>query len=150
MINLNEAIELLRNGTAQFKDNDDNCMTEGELVILLEELQRYKKLEKEKLLIKLPCSVIDNCEGVGVNFADLSLEEKRNIYLIIINEVYDKMENYSTIEEYKRLEITLRQLNKMARKAHIGHTWESDDGYAGHYDEDGYPVVDSKPVQNVE
>lgn len=68
MINLNNAIDLLKNGMAQFKESDDNCMTEGELVILLEELQRYKDLENEGLLLKLPCKIGDYVNSKNGNW----------------------------------------------------------------------------------
>lgn len=68
MIRLKDAVELLRNGAAQFKDNDDNYMTEGELVILLEELQRYKDLERNGLLLQLPCKIGDNVTGKSGNW----------------------------------------------------------------------------------
>ena len=47
MITIEEAISLLREGKAQLT-GEDNYMTEGELIILLEELDRYRQAEKQR------------------------------------------------------------------------------------------------------
>lgn len=49
------------------------CTTEGELIILLEELQRLRDAEEQGLLLRLPCKVGDTV--YYINFSQGKIEE---------------------------------------------------------------------------
>lgn len=53
---------------------DSICTTSGELMILLKELQRYRDLEQQGLLLRLPCKVGDTIYTISRNTRIIELK----------------------------------------------------------------------------
>ena len=76
MVTIKQAIDDLNKSELV---GEDICTTEGELVILLEELQRLRDEEEQGLLLRLPCKVGDTVYAL-TPFCEICEEALDNTY----------------------------------------------------------------------